>query len=68
MLFDLTGRRFGRWVVIHRDGRVKKATTWLCLCDCGTTRVVRGDNLRKGRSTSCGCIAAIKGALLGGKY
>lgn len=28
---------------------------WLCQCKCGTKRPVVGENLRAGRSVSCGC-------------
>jgi len=52
---DLTGKRFGRWTVlaILRD---RGAVRWLCRCDCGTSRIVHGKLLRKGKSKSCGCL------------
>ena len=57
---DLTGLRFGRWTVIERaDDRVepsgKKVPYWTCLCECGSRKDVPQGNLKKGRSTSCGC-------------
>jgi hypothetical protein len=30
--------------------------TWLCVCECGTTRKVRVDALRAASSLSCGCV------------
>ena len=55
-LMDLTGRRFGRWVVIERAENNKYGDIYyLCLCDCGTARNVRKSNLLNGRSESCGC-------------
>lgn len=55
-LIDLTGRRFGRLVVVERaensaDGRAR----WLCRCDCGQSKTVLGEHLKKGRTKSCGC-------------
>lgn len=55
-LIDLTGQRFGRMVVIERadnsaDGRAR----WLCRCDCGQSKTVLGEHLKKGRTKSCGC-------------
>ena len=53
---DLTGRRFGRLVVVGEAGRTKRGKiTWECLCDCGKTTVIIGDNLRSGNTLSCGC-------------
>ncbi len=53
---DLTGLKFGRWTVInfsHKDE--KRIAYWLCKCDCGTERIVSGNNLTTGKSVSCGC-------------
>lgn len=52
---DLTGKRFGRLVVVERAGS-NRGATWLCQCDCGNQKVVRGGNLRNGNVKSCGCL------------
>lgn len=57
---DLTGKRFGKWVVKGRapdrfypgGGR---AQMWYCQCDCGNTNIVAGNMLKSGISQSCGC-------------
>lgn len=50
------GNRYGRLVVIERAGSTPKGyVTWLCKCDCGNEKVVRGDCLRHGQTKSCGC-------------
>ena len=57
-LIDLTGQRFGRLVVLERAENAKdKHPQWLCKCDCGNTKVVKGSHLRKGDIVSCGCYA-----------
>jgi len=52
---DLTGRRYGKWVVIglHKSGR---RTFWFCECDCGKIKSVRSESLGR-QSKSCGCEA-----------
>lgn len=55
-LIDLTGKRFGRLVVVgrhphNRGGHAK----WECMCDCGKTAVVVSDRLLSGKTRSCGC-------------
>lgn len=54
---DLTGRRFGRLVVLERAGYRKGGITWRCLCDCGKRVIIQGGNLRNGLTRSCGCLA-----------
>lgn len=55
---DLTGMRFGAFTVIKRSDSLaySKEAAWLCMCDCGNMRVVKGSKLRSGRSKSCGCL------------
>ena len=55
---DLTGQRFGMLTVIEKAPNIGRDTAWRCRCDCGNERVVRTANLRKGRTTSCGCAVA----------
>lgn len=49
---DLTGQHFGRLTVLNYVGNRK----WECKCDCGNTKIIRGDSLRNGYTNSCGCI------------
>lgn len=52
---DLVGKRFGSLLVIERRGSDEKGQSlWLCRCDCGTEKIVRGHDL-KGGTKSCGC-------------
>jgi hypothetical protein len=54
---DITGMRFGRWMVVSFAGMGGRGrTTWLCKCDCGTEKNVISTSLRQGRSQSCGCL------------
>jgi len=56
-MIDLTGKRFGHWIVIDRAGNTRRGeATWRCRCDCGTERAVRDRHLRNGESTNCRCI------------
>ncbi len=54
---DLTGRTFGKWVVLPRDGIESnyRDYKWLVQCECGRLRLVAGQDLLNGRSSSCGC-------------
>ena len=57
-LIELTGKKFGRWTVVSEAGRGKRrAVTWLCRCECGTQKVISGNNLRSGNTKSCGCLS-----------
>lgn len=60
-LIDITGKRFGRYVVLRFAGKNKhNQSTWLCRCDCGREKVVQGLALKSGRTKSCGCLSAEK--------
>lgn len=34
-------------------------STWLCLCDCGKRKVLRGTAISRGRTKSCGCLKLV---------
>ena len=53
-VIDLTGQKFGRLTVIQYD-HSKNGTYWLCQCDCGKTKVIKGTSLTGKLTTSCGC-------------
>lgn len=54
---DETGKRYGKLTVIGFDHLNKQHNAyWLCACDCGLTTVVSGTYLRRGHTTSCGCV------------
>lgn len=60
-LIDMTGRKYGRWTVLHRaNDRISEAgtvtTMWTCQCECGTIKDVTARSLRTGMSKSCGCL------------
>lgn len=55
-LIDLVGQRFGRLTVIERAENNNGTAQWLCKCDCGNTKIVRGTYLRNGNTRSCGCL------------
>jgi len=53
----LEGKRFGRLLVIERNGRDKhNRALWKCICDCGNITVVASANLLNGYTKSCGCL------------
>lgn len=57
MIIDLTNQIFGELTVIKRDmSKIGGAAYWICKCSCGNEISVRGDRLRKGEKTHCGCI------------
>jgi hypothetical protein len=53
---NLAGQRFGKLVVESWAG----SSQWNCRCDCGGKSVVFTANLKRGNTTSCGCIRNIK--------
>jgi hypothetical protein len=54
-IIDLTGKRFGRLVVLALHAE-KSRFGWVCRCDCGGERIVRGSDLIRGMSKSCNCL------------
>jgi len=55
-LHNLTGKRFGRLVVLRKSSQQRaNRTAWDCICDCGKTKTALAINLKRGFTTSCGC-------------
>jgi hypothetical protein len=56
---DITGQKFGRLTVVGSAGYVpngpRRTQAWDCACECGSSTVVRGSDLRGGHTRSCGC-------------
>lgn len=52
---DLCGQRFGRLIVVRRAPNTGRTTRWECVCDCGGFAMPAAQDLRKGRTVSCGC-------------
>lgn len=58
-LIDLTGRRFGRLIVLSRAPNTSgDHVMWLCQCDCGQQKVARGSHMTRWLIQSCGCWSA----------
>lgn len=54
---DLVGQRFGRLLVLsEHPKRLGRRIAWMCQCDCGNTKVIRGHDLRGRKTHSCGCL------------
>ena len=61
----MLGTRVGR-LVLQSIGEPQGAhKTFLCVCDCGNTKTVRAEVLRRGATTSCGCYAKEIGKVTG---
>lgn len=59
-LKDRIGLHYGRLVVIEFAGMDWDGNHWFslweCQCDCGNIVIVRGSDLQKGNTKSCGCL------------
>ena len=54
---DLSGKRFGRLLVIGYTGITSDGVTlWKTRCACGAEKVHRAKGLRNGTTQSCGCL------------
>lgn len=58
---DLTGQTFGRLTVLNIAGRDDKRRTiiWRCICSCDEHNevYVSSENLKSGKTSSCGCLS-----------
>lgn len=57
------GDKYGRLLVVTKSKKdIKGNAYWICLCDCGNTKVVRGSHLLSGNVKSCGCLRHVSPA------
>lgn len=59
---DLTGRTFGRLLVIERAANYIQPNggviaKWSCMCSCGGLKTVCTASLKNGHVKSCGCLS-----------
>ena len=52
------GNRYGRLVVVESvpGNTLSHSVRWLCICDCGQSKILDGRSLRRGETRSCGCL------------
>lgn len=53
---DIAQERYGRLIAISRAPSIGRRTAWLFICDCGTEKIIRVENVRNGDARSCGCL------------
>lgn len=56
---DLTGKVFGKLTVLCRSNKETSRPYWVCLCECGRKKDIRGSSLGT-QSLSCGCAISEK--------
>lgn len=51
------GDKFNKLTIIQESPRraANGGKYWICQCDCGTIKEIRGDHLKSGHTKSCGC-------------
>jgi hypothetical protein len=54
---DISLQQFGRLMPSFPVGVRNYKVFWMCLCDCGNTKVVRDYAIWMGVTRSCGCLA-----------
>ena len=53
---DITNQRFGKLIALEISDITNSELFWRCKCDCGNFVEVRGSQLRRLHTISCGCI------------
>lgn len=55
-LSDLIGKKIHRLMVLSEEPPRNGRRYFKCRCDCGNTKITRGDCLNNGSCKSCGCL------------
>lgn len=58
---DLTGARFGKWVVLGAAEKKHGQKMWSCRCDCGSLKDVYHGHLVGGKTKGCRCVVTKHG-------
>lgn len=55
---DLTNQKFGKLTVLYKTSKRTndRCIIWHCKCECGNECDVAGHSLKRGNTTSCGCV------------
>ena len=54
---NMVGKKFGKITVLEFDHiSDNHVVYWKCRCDCGTVKLINGNDLRLGKIYSCGCV------------
>jgi len=54
---NLKDQKFGKLIVLEKCDNGNRGTRWLCECECGNKKKIRGIHLRNGSVVSCGCLS-----------
>lgn len=68
---DLIGKKFNKLKVLKFSHISKRTSFWLCKCDCGKKKRIRGYSLTNGSTKSCGCAkkaSSIDKSIIGLKF
>ncbi len=60
---EMIGQKFGRLSILSYNKKVSERISYdyyLCRCDCGVEKSIRGAHLRSGATRSCGCLSKEK--------
>jgi hypothetical protein len=60
---DITGKRFGRLLVIKISKRANRCQWWLCKCNCGNEKIIAKGSILSGLTQSCGCLQKERSSL-----
>ena len=56
---ELIGQRFGKIKVLSFSRIKNHNAMWTCYCDCGRIKEIKGSNLIRGTTKSCGCLKVL---------
>lgn len=53
---DISNQVFHRLTVLREKLPRTNPVKWVCICECGTEKVIIGSSLKNGSTKSCGCL------------